>query len=361
MGCLARMAGVISLVAALLPPAFAANPLADQPGALFPAEIQAAREAMRAAAGREQLELIASGKRSGEHVLAGYAVFAGPPVTVSGRIKSRRRVICNFVRPAGRWQCPPPHEVMQVTANGVEHAFAYVAIEGSADKGEGVDIADYLYSACFAAQFKAAGGTKGAPPFNAYPINIIMKGPGAAITVRTGLEPEEDVYLLEKADAKAVGCGFKMKGVRMGRTGLTLPESYAKEIAEQAAKDAAAWRANELAVQKERERAMPRKAPDEGISVQEVLAMITFFAAMAFGVLALVVPRSLRSRGRWAAANAAGALAAACTLAAVFSAALVPATYNIRVDLLINGPLVLIAWINFAGLAISAAASKKQG
>ena len=108
---------------------------------------------------------------------------------------------------------------------------------------------------------------------------------------------------------------------------------------------------------------MQCQAPAGESGVQGWIAGFAMFAAMAFGVLALVAPWPRLARSRREAARTAGALAVACTLTAVISAILMPAKYDIRIDLLINGALVLLAWIVYAGLALIARAgeSEKEG
>ena len=76
-----RLTGFVVLGLALLLPAYAAPPYAfpDQPGVLSPAEKEDATRMMKMVLGTEPaLPLVASGRRSPEHTLPGYALFAAP-------------------------------------------------------------------------------------------------------------------------------------------------------------------------------------------------------------------------------------------------------------------------------------------
>ena len=234
-----QLAPLIVLGAATLSPAFAADPFPDQPGALSPAEIQAATKAMNSRLGGEPAPpLVASGKRSPEHMMPSYALFASPLADFSDRIKTRRQVICNYFRTMSGWQCTGPHTELRMKAHGVEHVFTYVVDVWPEDTQTAVDIADFMYSPCFGDQYKAMGGTPFAPSSAAHSITTLMSDRGG-FTVRTGPDAQADVYRIERTDKKTDGCGFAIHHVRVGTTGALLPEKYAKEFAEQSARAAA--------------------------------------------------------------------------------------------------------------------------
>jgi len=286
--------------------------------------------------------------------MPGYALFAGPLADFSDRIKFRRQVICNFFRPLGKWQCTKPQTEFRMTAQGIVHAFPYIVDKGPEDKQTAVDIADHMYSSCFATRFKALGGTEPAPVFNLFPITTVVSH-GGTFTVRTGPDEGGEVYQLEKTDRKADGCGFRIVGVRMTQTGLVLPEIYAKEMAKQEVQGRETVAAEQRATE-ELMRMQSAPAVEAETSAGEIVAGATMWAAMILGLLAIIAPWRALAKGRWVAARRAGILAAACTVMAVISAIFMPDQYNIRIDLLINGALMLLAWLTFIVLVVMAAA-----
>lgn len=295
-------------------------------------------------------------------MMPSYALFASPLPDFSERVKVRRQVVCNYWSNGSVWRCSEPHDQFRMTANGMEHAFSHQIAGGSGDRRAVVDAVDFIYSRCWNDQFTAIGGKPFTPSPDSDFVSTVLDD-GRGYTVITGPLSDGNSYRLEKTDRSGDDCGFRIHHVRLVKAGVILPESYAKEAAAQAEKDAAAWREKELALQRERERAMQHEAPDEGTQVQEWIAMIFFFTAMIFGGLAVVKPWPLRRSDPWGAARKAGMFATLCTVAAIFSAALVPMTINIRIDLLADAVVVLGAWVAFATLAISAAAGgrKDQG
>ncbi len=231
-----RLASLILLGSAILSSAFAVDPFPDQPGALSPAEIQAATQAMNSRLGGEPAPpLVASGKRSPEHMMPSYALFASPLAGFSDRIKTRRQVICNYFRPISGWQCSNPHAELRMTAHGIEHVFAYVVDAGSGNTQTAVDVADFMYSPCFGIQYTAIGGSPFAPSAATHSITTIVSDHGG-FTVRTGPDAQADVYRIERTGKQTDGCGFRIHHVRAGKTGALLPEKYAKEFAAQSAK-----------------------------------------------------------------------------------------------------------------------------
>jgi hypothetical protein len=295
----AKLGRIILLGSAVLAPVFAADPFPDQPGALSPAEIQDATAVMKSTLGGEPaLPLVASGRRGPEHVMPGYTLFASPVTDFTDRVKARRQIVCNFISPMGKWQCTRPQTELRMTAQGVEHVFTYVVDAGPGDAQAAVDVADYMYSPCFGLQFSALGGEKGTPPINLSAITTVVRDKGG-FTVRTGPDEQPDVYRVESTDRKVDGCGFRIVGVRLGKARLVLPEGYEKAAAEQAAKDAAAWREKELALQRERERATPGPAAGPRTSGPVDLAdLLGFIFLIAAPIAAAIVA------GRYALARA---------------------------------------------------------
>ncbi len=387
-----RLAGIVVLGAAFLFPAFAAGPIdpfPDQPGALSAAEIQDTTEAMKSMLGTEPaLPLVASGKRRPEHMLPGYALFATSFTDYSAQVRTRRQVICNFFRPMGKWQCTKPHTEFRMTARGIKHVFTYVVDQGPEDSRIAVDVAGFMYSPCFVVQFKALGGANGAPTFNAFPITTVVSDSGG-YTVRTGPDDGGDVYRLTKTNRSADGCGFNIVSVRMGKTGLALPESYAKELAaqwakvvvpqpaevgatetgtklpesyelteraakeraERDAKERAEHDAKELAQQQASVRTFPEVMASTEAMRRRNRAEMMMGGAMLSGLAALVAPWLVLLVNRWGAAAAAGVLAVAgTTLFLTTEQDMVGG--NIRIDLIIIPALMLVAWIETVGLGV---------
>ena len=347
---------IFVLLAATLARAAAPDPFPNQPGALSQEEIRAVMEAMMSQLGGEKpLPLVASGKRAPDHLLPAYALFAAPVADYSDRVKTRRQVICNFMKTMSSWQCTKPQTEFRMTAQGIAHVFTHVVDTGPENPRDAVEVADYMYSACFATQFKALGGKKPPPPFNPFPITTVVSH-GDGIIVRTGPDDSGDVYQLGKTDRAADGCGFRIVNARMNKTGLALPEGFAKDLAKQEEQGRKEMLAQQQA--RERQAQQARDAAAGTVDAQEWIATITMFAAMAFGGLSLFLPWLFVKRGRWTAAHVAGILAVACTVSAVISAIFMPTKYNIRIDLLINGALVVMAWMVYGGLAMWAAGKK---
>lgn len=351
-----------ALFGAALSCAAAQDPFPNQPGALSANEIQAAAAAMKSALrGAAELPLFASGRRSGGHMMPSYALFASPLPDFSERVKVRRQVICNYWSNGSVWRCSEPHDQFRMTANGMEHAFSHQIAGGSGDRRAVVDAVDFIYSRCWNDQFTAIGGKPFTPSPDSDFVSTVLDD-GRGYTVITGPLSDGNSYRLEKTDRSGDDCGFRIHHVRLLKAGVILPESYAKEAAAQAEKDDAAWREQMLARERELARATPLAASPEGTRVEEWIAMIFFFIAMIFSGLA-VDTWPLRRSDPWGAARRAGMFATLCTVAAIFSAALVPMTVNIRIDLLADAVVVLGAWVAFVSLAIYAAAGgrKDQG
>ena len=225
---LVKFGTMIVIGSALAVPVVVADPFPNQPGALSEQEIQAAQDAMTPMLGSEpKLPLSASGRRIPGHTMPSYVVFATPPARKSGRVLVERRVICNFFGSANTWRCSMPHDALLVDANGVKHKFSLQAIEGPAmDDAEVLEIADYVYSECFAAQFKALDEAKDVTSFNTLPIHTIMKRPGPAYSVFTGMWPDEDIYSLIGSVKPADGCRYKIVSVTFGK------REWEKQLAE---------------------------------------------------------------------------------------------------------------------------------
>jgi len=342
MRLIARFAGIVLLLAAAPSGAAPLDPFPNQPGALSAEEIQAAGRAMLSAPGADPaLPLVATGKRNPGHFMPMYALFASPPADYSDRVRMRKLVICNFI--AGSWRCGAPLDEFRMSANGIEHAFTYQVIKGAGNRQSAVDAAEFLHSPCFSTQYAAIGGKPFAPSPDADYVNTVVDE-GAMLRVITGPLGDGDSYGLEKTDKAADNCGFRLKNARIAKSGLMLPQSYASEAARRAAppleKPAAA------------PPVIPMEASRQGRATlgplaigRDGFAIVIMYLAMVCGVLALVLPRLGLAKDRYAAARMAGGLAGACTLMAVSSAWYIENYF--RIELLVNGVLVLLAWLNY--------------
>ena len=377
-----RLTGFVVLGLALLLPAYAAPPYAfpDQPGVLSPAEKEDATRMMKMVLGTEPaLPLVASGRRSPEHTLPGYALFAAPLADFSAGVKVRRQIVCNFFRPAGKWQCSNPHDEFRMSANGLEHIFNHQIIQGTGNKQAAVEAAAFMYSQCFGTQFKAIGGEPFTPSPDADFVSGVLDD-GKGFNIVTGPIGDGNSYRLVKTDKSADNCAFRIQHARMAKSGVMIPENAAKEydremekLAAQEHKRLAEEKQLAMAKQEAQERkdfAAERNAAEERARAQsrvtlgpwsiegEDIATVTMFGAMISGALALVIPWSMLGLGKWPAAYAGGALALLCTIMAAVSAAYMPGKYNIRIDLLINGFLMVVAWARFVSLAFQATAAE---
>ena len=274
----------------------------DQPGALSAAEIQAASDAMKPLLGTEPaLPLVASGKRNPGHVMPYYALFASPLVNFSDRVKTRRQILCNvfaFGGTSGKWQCSKPHDELRVSANGIEHVFTYQATQGSGDRQSAVDLADFMYSRCFVAQYAAIGGRPFTPSPDSDFVSAVLDD-GKGFDVRTGPLLNGDSYGLEKTDKRADNCRFRIQHARMSKTGVVLPESYARELEEQnkkaveafakaqeaAAKEAAAKKAAANDAKQAAERAIKEAAKQKQQQMLSILAAALFGLAVVAAAL----------------------------------------------------------------------------
>ena len=87
----------------------------------------------------------------------------------------------------------------------------------------------------------------------------------------------------------------------------------------------------------------------------ELLALSTMWGAFICGLAALVAPWFALRISRWVATATAGGLASVGTTLALISNLYMPGKYNIRMDLVVNGFLMLVAWVEFVGLGLWAA------
>jgi hypothetical protein len=86
----------------------------------------------------------------------------------------------------------------------------------------------------------------------------------------------------------------------------------------------------------------------------ESLALTMMYSAGICGLIGIVLPWLILLANRTAAAISAGILALAATLAFGISNVYMPGHFNIRVDLLILPPLLLIVWLQCLGLSVLA-------
>ncbi len=96
------------------------------------------------------------------------------------------------------------------------------------------------------------------------------------------------------------------------------------------------------------------------MSPDEVFSFRAFQGAVACGLLALVAPWIALWFKRWAAAAVAGVLAFAGTILEFISDRHMSSNVDIRVDLVIILPLLLLAWLECFGLACFAALKNKK-
>ena len=343
----------------------AADPFPNQPGALSEQDIQAAQDAMTQMLGSEpRLPLAASGRRVPGHVMPSYVIFAAPPARKSARVLAQRRVICNFFGPAGQWRCSTPHDALHVDANGVKHVLLPQAQEGSMDVAEAVEIADYLYSACFAAQFKRLDEARDVTSFNALPIHTIMKRPGPAYSVFTGMWPDEDIYSLIGSVKPADGCRYKVVSVTFGKREWERQEAKRKqEEAERIAQEEAARIA-----QPPREVQTPIQVPPVKGSnwvlgqLLDPLMDAAVGASVLCGLLALVAPFFWLRKGRKAATGVALTLAGASVALGVvyFIMLKVASITDTGFGLLLVIPAVMLAALACMGWVIALAMQRDR-
>ena len=355
---------VLAVLAAALfgaAPVLVADPFPNQPGALSEQEIQAAQDAMTPMLGSEpRLPLAASGRRIPGHAMPSYVVFAAQPARKSGRVLAQRRVICNFFDPAGPWRCSAPHDALHVDANGVKHVLVPQALEGSMDDAETVEIADYLYSACFAAQFRRLDEARDVTSFNTLPIHTIMKRPGPAYSVFTGMWPDEDVYSLIGSVKPADGCRYGIVSVTFGKREWEKRE--AKRIKEEAARIA----------QEEAER-IARPPPEVQTPMQvpptntwkrvllDPLADTAVAVSVISGLLALVAPFFVLRRGRRYATQTALTMTSACVVFGVIYLVVlkIAAIPDTGFGLLLIIPAAMLAGLAYLAWVIALAVQKR--
>jgi hypothetical protein len=85
-----------------------------------------------------------------------------------------------------------------------------------------------------------------------------------------------------------------------------------------------------------------------------------FLWAVASGLLALVVPWIALVFNWWAAADVAGVLTLTATILYSISTRHIPSNVNIRVDVAIMYPLLLVAWLKCIGLTGFAVVKKPR-
>jgi hypothetical protein len=92
----------------------------------------------------------------------------------------------------------------------------------------------------------------------------------------------------------------------------------------------------------------------------ELLALSTMWGATICGLTAMIAPWFVLRVSRRAAARTAGILVATGTVMFAISNRFMPETYNIRVDLVVNGFLLFVAGLAWAGLTLWAGIQRKD-
>ena len=202
------------------PPALAADPFfADQPGALTPEELQAARAAMKSARGAAgELPLFASGRRENHPGMTAYAVFAGSPERLGKGVLAYRRMGCNFFKHDQVWRCGT-HSFFQIEAGGRWQAFRYTYRDGAEQPAQLVaDMVAHVFTPCFENQYRALVGSP--RPERAIVIHEAFQAEDA-LRVMTTQEAGNDQYAVRKAASG--NCPFALHQVMLGATGKTYP------------------------------------------------------------------------------------------------------------------------------------------
>ena len=369
---LARLAGFVALAAAL-PSAAIEGSFPDQPGVLSADEIQSATRAMQQAAGSEPLPLAASGRREPTHMLAGYALFAGPFRELSSGVTARRQIVCNYMRPTERWQCGNPQEEFRMKANGLEHAFSYQVIQGPGDPQAVVDAVGFMYSPCFQASLAAAGGKPVTPSAESdYISNVVSTG--GQLRVLTGPRGDGASYQLEKTERKADGCGFRIAAFHAAQPTRPPEQQPAGEAAkpfimsEKGASERAEERARMLAQNAPRVLENPLLARRRQLlfelgplSINRESAVDALVqAGIVTMLLTLWLPRIARRRaGNWAAPAAAVGLSALGIALCKAGGAL--DAEQLEGYLLLYLPAILVSWMAALGFTVTAVVRTVRG
>jgi hypothetical protein len=198
-------------VAALLcGTALAADPYPNQSGAVGPADLNAAAEAMRATAGAgAKLSLLASGRRAD----VVYAVFAAAPEQTIPILSTQRRLLCTS-GPGAPWTCAP--QVFYRFAQGrLTQSFSYQAKGVAEDPQMPFRIVGY-FANCVDAMPAIA--------------EVIQDAKRVTVTAGSG-----DVYVLTDTpqDKESERCPFTPQTVQRGKS-AALAEQKATESAPQA-------------------------------------------------------------------------------------------------------------------------------
>lgn len=360
----AKLGRVILLGAAIVAPAFGADPFPNQPGALSLEEIKAATAVMESRLGGERAPpLVASGKRHPGHPMPGYALFAAPLVDYSDRVKVRKRVVCNQWREARQWRCSSLHDEFRMSANGLEHVFAYQVTQGSGNSQTAVDVAGFMYSQCFNAQYTAISGKAFTPSPDSDYVNTVVDD-GKGFNVVTGPLGDGNSYRLEKTGRSVDNCGFRIQDVRVAKPDLTLPEIYAKEAERQAANERAAIEveqaeARRKAEEQQKARALSSVTIAGWTTSRNDLVGKLMVAAIIVSLAAIVAPWFVGFVGnRWAAAAIAGVLAVAATGLFLTAEFFYMPGDTVRLDLFFIPPLLLLAWAQSIRYAFKATAGE---
>ena len=312
----AIFAGILLFLAAMPLRAAVTDPFPDQPGALSAEEIRAATRAMNLAGSGQALPLVASGKRNPGHPMPAYALFAGPFEDYSDRVRARKQIVCNFL--AAAWRCSQPADEFRMSANGIEHAFSYQVLEGRrGNRQAAVDVVDFMYSQCFNAQFADIGGQSFTPSPDSDYISSVFDD-GKEFRVATGPFGDGDIYRLESTGKGPGDCGFRIQHARMAKSGVILPESYAKEEAKARQLAEAQHRRAEAAREAKRRAAASAPMGKPPSDLDRFVGSVTDLAAglvVLLGLAALLGPFvELRARGVKSAARTAALLTSATVI-----------------------------------------------
>ena len=317
---------------ALLAPAIVAGTHLESPfpETLSAAEVDAARAALNPGwRNQPEPQLVRSGK-GGAGPVEAFASFAWPPVQASQRTTVRKLVTCEYA--AAAWRCSGAQFDTRAMVNGVEHAFPlWVRPAASEDPQAMGEIVDFLFSPCLGAQHATLTQEPFEPLSASHPISSIYLGP-SRFELRAAARGSEDFYVVEKDEAKTQGCSYKVILYRSAREQLLAQQKIQQD-------------AERLAAERR---------------TREEAAGPLWLAGLACCLLAVCVPWGMvaeRAAARTGDTKDAWQLTgAACVLGAMgvglFWFASANASGNIRVDLLISIPLVLLTSVRCAGLAL---------
>ena len=202
----------------------------NRPGQLANEELLAATAAMRSFTGVESgPPLVSSGRREG-HRLPSYAVFADAARPDASGAMVQPRIYCNtHLGNPTRWTCGR-HTVYDLEAQGQHHRFIYLATTGAEDLKLAGEFVAYLRSTCLASQLRALAGAAHANevPARLSPITQVTQA-GQQLIAESASAAGTDLFTLEPAQSMPGGCKLKLVNGRIGSSGASYPESFARE------------------------------------------------------------------------------------------------------------------------------------